>query len=76
MYLLLDVAIGPLWSPSDTVSKYTAIRWLPPPKNTLPPMPQQKLPKVIKEHLPPDSDLHEPTLISPKTCPSAFFPPH
>lgn len=35
-------------------------------------MAQQQLPKVIKEHLPADSDLHEPTLISPK-CASVFY---
>lgn len=45
-------------------------------KKNPPPMPQQKLPKVIREHLPPDFDLHEPTLISPKRCLSAFFLPH
>lgn len=31
-------------------------------------MPPQKLPKVIRVHLPSDSDLDEPALISPPTC--------
>lgn len=76
MSLLLDITTGPFCSPSDTVSKYIAIRcgrvfFL----KHLPPMPQQQLQKVIKGHRPPVSDLHEPALSSPKKVPLCLFPP-
>lgn len=70
MYLLLDVTT------LEPIRYNVSIQTNQNKKKNPPPMPQQKLPKVIREHLPPDFDLHEPTLISPKRCLSAFFQPH
>lgn len=58
MYLLLDVTVwGPLWGPSDTEFKYTAINVpLPLSLKHLPPILQQQLLKVIKGHLSPSCD--------------------
>ena len=77
MYLLLDFTMGPLWSPSDTVSKYTAIRCflssLSVSLKDLPSMPHKQLLKVIKGHLTPGCDLHEPNPHSPENVPQGLI---